>query len=70
MQQGVFHSPDILIHRLVVVVGEAELVQLARAQLAKLQRVGGHRGVEAELVQLAGPSSRSCGLMKGLSSEH
>jgi hypothetical protein len=36
-----------------VCVGEAELVQLARAQLAQLQRVGVHRGAEAGLVQLA-----------------
>ena len=36
-----------------VVEGEAELVQLAGAQLAQLQRVEGHCGVEAGLVQLA-----------------
>ena len=33
VQRGGFHSPDILSHRLVVVVGEAELVQLVGAQL-------------------------------------
>ena len=37
VQQGVFHSPDILSHRLVVVCRESELVQLAGAQLAQLQ---------------------------------
>jgi hypothetical protein len=36
----------------VVVEGEAELVQLASAQLAQLQRVVGLHGVEDGLVQL------------------
>jgi hypothetical protein len=63
VQQGVFHSLDILSHKLVVVEGETGLVQLASAQLAQLQHVEGldilsHRLVvvegETELVQLAG----------------
>ena len=54
MQRGGLHSPDILSHRLVEVEGETELVQLASAQLAQLQRVEGLHGVEAGLVQLAG----------------
>ena len=58
VQQGVFHSPDILSHRLVVVEGEAELVQLAGAQLAQLQRVEGHCCVEAGLVHLVGRGQR------------
>jgi hypothetical protein len=41
------------VNRLAVVEGEAELVQLASAQLAHLQRVEGLHGVEAGLVQLA-----------------
>jgi hypothetical protein len=53
VQLGVFHSPDILSHRLVVAVGEAELVQLEAwlvwacsaggAQLEKLWLDGGCR---------------------------
>jgi hypothetical protein len=38
----------------VVVEGETELVQLASAQLAQLQRVEDLHGVEAGRVQLAG----------------
>ena len=66
MQQGVFHSPDILRHRLVVVEGEAELVQLASAQLAQLQRVEGLHGVEAGLVQLAGAQLAQLWLDEGV----
>jgi hypothetical protein len=49
----------------VVVKGEDELVQLASAQLAQLQRVECLHVVEAGLVQLAGPSLCSSGLMRG-----
>ena len=66
MQQGVFHSPDILRHRLVVVEGEAELVQLASAQLEQLQRVEGPCGVETGLVHLAGAQLAQLWLDEGV----
>ena len=59
-------SPDILRHRLVVVEGEAELVQLASAQLEQLQRVEGPCGVETGLVHLAGAQLAQLWLDEGV----
>ena len=49
-----------------VVEGETELVQLASAQLAQLQRVEGLHGVEAGLVQLAGAQLVRLWLVEGM----
>ena len=66
MQRGGLHSPDILSHRLAVVEGEIELVQLASAQLAQLQRVEGLHLVGAGLVQLAGAQLVRLWLVEGV----